>query len=103
MLINDIEYVMEICEYDILHKVELESDMIVTVGEESSIKLDEYVESSIRNMQSEEALIHNDDDSDIADDSDMVDVISWEDFIADIEGSNKQTFIIDHNYMTMKK
>ena len=54
-------------------------------------------------MQSEEALIHNDNDSDTADDSDMVGVLSWEDFIADIEGSNKQTFIIDHNYMTMKK
>ena len=102
---SDTKYVMEVCECDIMHKVELESDMIVTVGEESPINLDDYVdvECSIRNMQSEEASTHNEDDSDTADDSDMVDVVSWEDFLADVDGSNKQTFIKDHNYITMKK
>ena len=86
---SDTEYDIEGCECDIIHKGELESDMIVTVGAESPINLDDYVdfECSIRNMQSEEALTHyNYDDSD--DESDMVDVVGWEDFIADIDGSN---------------
>ena len=102
---SDTEYDIEVCECDIIHKVELESDMIVTVGAETPINLDDYVdvECSIRNMQSEEALTYNYDDSDTADDLDMVDVVGWEDLIADIDGSNKQTFIIDHNYITMKK
>ena len=101
---SDTEYDIEVCECDIIHKVELESDMIVTVGAETPINLDDYVdvECTIRNMQSEEALTYNDDDSDTADDSDMVDVVGWEDFIADIDGSNKQTFTTDHNYITKK-
>ena len=91
------EFVMEVNECDIVDKSELESDMIVTVGEESSSDFEVDIEYNMTNVKTVELVSQFDTDSD------KENVISWEEFETYMEEFSEDTLILDHNYVTINR